>query len=292
METPCQIHTFKFYNKIDLESLGTRELLAYLEKLEIGLSSFSYEELGTAEAGKLKKSFDEFKNGLEDKVFGVPEMDQLEVIYEQVGIQSPNKSREGGADSNKQTKPSESDLFVSLLSMLENTDLTPKQREITKALTTVGQRIAEFNKDKGASRASKADQTHTNTQRIERNLQSFLQTDKVNLKPVLTECMGQMELLEELIRLYKQNILEFIGSVKVHLQTKNFRGVDFACQKIQPCLRMMKTVSLLEITEQMITVCKTDNDLKYLNFLYNQFLVEFPKVDELVDFEIEVLRNM
>ena len=265
--------------------MGTRELLTYLEKLEIGLSSFSYEELGTAEAGKLKRSFDQFKNGLEDKVFGIPEMEQLEVIYEQIGIQSPNKSSENLLDS----KSSDSELLVSLLSMLEKTDLSPKQGEILKALTTVGQRIS---KSDTKNKSTEQNTTSSNSARIEKNFASFLQTDKVNLKPVLTECMGQMELLEELIRLYKQNILEFIGSVKVHMQTKNFRGVDFACQKIQPCLRMMKTVSLLEITEQMINVCDTDNDLKYLNFLYNQFLVEFPKVDELVDFEIEVLRNM
>ncbi len=266
--------------------MGTRELLTYLEKLEIGLSSFSYEELGTVEAGKLKKSFDQFKNGLEDKVFGVPEMEQLDVIYERVGIESPNKNSDV-LEKNKDAK--DTDVLLSLLARLEKTDLTPKQLEITEALNTVGRRLA---KSEALLHEKKTRKSQSKTQRIEKNLESFLQTDKVNLKPVLTECMGQMELLEELIRLYKQNILEFIGTVKVHLQSKNFRGVDFACQKIQPCLRMMKTVSLLEITEQMINVCKTDNDLKYLNFLYNQFLVEFPKVDELVDFEIEVLRNM
>ena len=41
--------------------------MTYLEKLEIGLSSFSYEELGVVEAGKLKKSFEVFKMGLENK---------------------------------------------------------------------------------------------------------------------------------------------------------------------------------------------------------------------------------
>nr|WP_298789645.1 hypothetical protein [uncultured Allomuricauda sp.] len=268
--------------------MGTRELLTYLEKLEIGLSNFSYEELGTAEAGKLKKSFDQFKNGLENKVFGIPEMEQLDVIYEQIGIQTLDKT----PDNLLNSKSSDTDILVSLLSMFEKTNLSPKQAEILKALSTVGNRMVGLQNKTINTTPKESNTSSFQTERIERNLTSFLHTDRVNLKPVLTECMGQMELLEELIRLYKQNILEFIGSVKVQMQTKNFRGVDFACQKIQPCLRMMKTVSLLEITEQMITVCNTDNDLKYLNFLYNQFLVEFPKVDELVDFEIEVLRNM
>ncbi|WP_190808660.1 hypothetical protein [Flagellimonas sp. S3867] len=272
--------------------MGTRELLTYLEKLEIGLSNFSYEELGTVEAGKLKRSFDQFKNGLEDKVFGVPEMEQLDVIYEQIGIESPNRSTDNLLENEALAKLGDSDLFISLLSLLKKTNLGPKQQEIVNAMTVVSQRLVKPDALASTQQFDKSNSSSSNTQRIERNFASFLQTDKVNLKPVLTECMGQMELLEELIRLYKQNILEFIGSVKVHMQTKNFRGVDFACQKIQPCLRMMKTVSLLEITEQMINVCNTDNDLKYLKFLYSQFLVEFPKVDELVDFEIEVLRNM
>lgn len=272
--------------------MGTRELLTYLEKLEIGLSSFSYEELGTVEAGRLKKSFDSFKTGLEDKVFGVPEMNQLEVIYEQIGIKGAERKKLTKPTSiNAQDIPSKTELLFSLIELLETTNLTKKQERITKALKTVSKHLSNTDKE-NSERMEHIDNTIPSTKMVHKNLESVFSTQKVNLKPVLTECMDQMELLEELIRLYKQNILEFIGGIKVHLQTKNFRGVDIACQKIQPCLRMMKTVSLLEITNQMSTVCKTDNDIKYLNFLYNQFLVEYPKVEELVDFEIDVLRDM
>lgn len=271
--------------------MGTRELLTYLEKLEIGLSSFSYEELGTVEAGRLKKSFDSFKTGLEDKVFGVPEMNQLEVIYEQIGIKGAEKTLPEPPSENIQETPSNTELLFSLIQLLETTNLTKKQERIAKALKTVSKHLSNNDRE-NPEHMEHIGSTIPSTKIVEENLESVFSTQKVNLKPVLTECMGQMELLEELIRLYKQNILEFIGGLKVHLQTKNFRGVDFACQKIQPCLRMMKTVSLLEITNQMSTVCKTDNDIKYLNFLYNQFLVEYPKVEELVDFEIDVLRDM
>lgn len=262
--------------------MGTRELLTYLEKLEIGLSSFSYEELGTEEAGKLKKSFESFRTGLEDKVFGVPEMKQLDVIYEQVGIQGAYHTVENQNLSETNTVTQ----LLTLIALLDKTNLDQRQKEIVMSLHKVGKRLRETR----SNRISR--QGGASTKMIEKNLESLSTTQKVNLRPVLDECMGQMELLEELVRIYKQNILEFIGRVKVHLQTENFRGVDFACQKIQACLKMMKTVSLLEITEQMSTVCKTDNDIKYLNFLYQQFLVEYPKVEELVDFEIDVLRNM
>ena len=55
---------------------------------------------------------------------------------------------------------------------------------------------------------------------------------------------------------------------------------------------MMRTVGLLEIIQLMDMACKTDNDIKYLTFLYDQFLTEYPKVEAVVDFEIDALRNM
>ncbi len=272
--------------------LGTRELLTYLEKLEIGLSSFSYEELGAKEAGKLKKTFDDFKIGLENKVFGVPEMRQLEVIYEHVGIRGASAAEINQREDHGVVVEKEMELLLSLVDLLEQTNLDRKQTEMVRAIKKIGEQLDKESKIEASKASKEMFPLPTSLEMIEKNLESVMSTPKVNLRPVLDECMGQMELLEELVRIYKQNILEFIGRVKVHLQTENFRGVDFACQKIQACLKMMKTVSLLEISEQMITVCKTDNDIKYLNFLYKQFLVEYPKVEELVDFEIDVLRNM
>ena len=42
----------------------------------------------------------------------------------------------------------------------------------------------------------------------------------------------------------------------------------------------------------MITLCRTDNDQKHHLFLYDQFVEEFPRVQEQVDFEMEMLRAM
>ena len=105
--------------------MGTRELLTYLEKLEIGLSSFSYEELGVVEAGKLKKSFEVFKMGLENKVFGASEMKQLENIYEKVGIRSLDKREFNEADTDK---------LLSLVGALEATSLSKEQLQLVDEL--------------------------------------------------------------------------------------------------------------------------------------------------------------
>ena len=247
--------------------------------MEIGLSSFSYEELGVVEAGELKKSFEVFRIGLENKVFGVSEMKQLENIYKKVGIQS--------LDSRQFTE-SESSKFLTLIKALENSPLSKEQNEIVKELKKI-----VHSTEKEAPNSDKT--THgmsTDFEFIEKSLQAGFANQSIDLKPVLEDCMGQMELLEELVRMFKQNIWEFIGNAKINLLNENFSALELACQKVMPSLRMMKTYGLLEVTQQVSRLCKTDRDLKHLAFLYDQFLQEYPRIQEQIDLEMEMYRTM
>lgn len=116
-------------------------------------------------------------------------------------------------------------------------------------------------------------------------------TQLVNLDSILKECLGQTELLDELIRLFKQNIFEFIGKMKMHLQSNNVQGVGFAAHKIKSSLKMLETTTLSEICEQISEGCKKSSDHKSLNFLYHQFLDEYPKVERQIDIEINKLKT-
>ncbi|WP_422859867.1 hypothetical protein ACOKFD_02845 [Flagellimonas sp. S174] len=245
--------------------MGTTELLKYLEKLEIGLSSFSYEELNTFEAGKLKRTFDEFKNDLEGKVFGSHPSEELEVIYEEIGISKPKTDSK--TDYRAVLKR-----INQLLKEFDESELNLKQNTLLRQL-----KLAVKTSDE-------------NPHCVERRL-GAKENERINLEPLWEECMFQMDLMEELARLYKQNIFEFVGKTKIHLQSGNVRSIDFSCQKIEPSLRMLRCHSLLEITEQMSMVCKSDNDFKHLNFLYNEFLQEYPKVEKLLNKKILLLQK-
>ncbi|WP_435625629.1 hypothetical protein [Flagellimonas sp.] len=248
--------------------MGTTELLRYLEKLEIGLSSFSYEELSTSEAGELKKTFNEFKNGLEDKVFGVDPIDELEVIYEEIGISKPKKV---GPSDYKSTLGQ----VALLLKKFDVSELSLQHKRLLEEIKQLAH----------ASQESFEGNYHIEKTFVPNTI------EQVDLQPLWEECMQQMDLMEELARLYKQNIFEFVGKIKVNLQSKNVRGMDFSCQKVGQSLRMMRCHTLLEITEQMSKICKSDNDLKHLNFLYQEFLMEYPKVQEALDKKMEALRK-
>ena len=107
-----------------------------------------------------------------------------------------------------------------------------------------------------------------------------------NLNSVLKDCMGELELLEELIGLYKRNALEFIGNVKMKLQDGDREGVAFAAHKIKCGLKMMQTMELFSIVEQLNTTAKTTKDINHMQFLLNRFVQEYPKAEEMINEEL------
>jgi signal transduction histidine kinase/DNA-binding NarL/FixJ family response regulator len=115
--------------------------------------------------------------------------------------------------------------------------------------------------------------------------------NELNLDEVLEDCMGQIELLDELVQLFKKNILEFIGKTKIHLLNDDFEGVGFTAHKIKSGLRMFKLNSLIETCEQMSLVCKSNKDIKHLNFLYEEFLKEYESIEPKIELEIQRIKT-
>lgn len=108
----------------------------------------------------------------------------------------------------------------------------------------------------------------------------------VNFEPVLEDCMGKVDLLEELIQLFTTNILEFTGKTKESLLEYDFEGILFAVHKIKNSLSMLRLKSLLEIVEQMSREAGSNKDIKHLSFLYEMFLYEYANVAPKIEKEI------
>ncbi len=111
------------------------------------------------------------------------------------------------------------------------------------------------------------------------------------LDDIMSDCMNDVSLLEELIRLYKQNAIEFIGAAKIHLEQSNFKGLEFALHKMKSGLAMMKTYSLHAIVTEMHTCCKAEKDLKHLNYLYQSFLEEYPLVENQIEMALTSIKQ-
>lgn len=112
-------------------------------------------------------------------------------------------------------------------------------------------------------------------------------TDLIDLSTVLEDCMGDMEVLRELVRLFKRNILEFIGRVKIHLENDDFRQIRDAAHKIKCGLAMMHAHSLYYIVEQIHNNCRNTRDIQHLSTLYKTFLLAYPEVEQAIDDQLE-----
>jgi len=134
--------------------------------------------------------------------------------------------------------------------------------------------------------------TSENSKETEQPLDSktILEVDKFSLDHIVEDCMGQLDLVEELISLYKENVLEFIGKIKYYLPERDFEAMGFALHKIKSGLAMMRTNSLYEIIREMSTCCKTTEDTGQLNVLFENFVSEYPNVERQIDAELEKLK--
>lgn len=121
--------------------------------------------------------------------------------------------------------------------------------------------------------------------------QPATESSKIDLTGILEECMGEISLLEELVQLYIQNALEFIGQAKIHIRNKDFKGLEFAAHKMKSGLAMMKTMSLHSLMVQIHKTAMEGKDIKHMKFLYNSFLEEYSIVESAIREEVGELRK-
>ncbi|MCP4977759.1 MAG: response regulator [Maribacter sp.] len=114
---------------------------------------------------------------------------------------------------------------------------------------------------------------------------------KIDLSKILDDCMGDYELLGNLIRLFKQNALEFIGAYRIHIKNKDLEALAFAAHKLKSGLGMLQANTLLSIVEQVQKFSKDGSNLVELEKLKANFLEEYSVVECVIDYEMEKLGN-
>ena len=114
---------------------------------------------------------------------------------------------------------------------------------------------------------------------------------KLNLQPLMDDCLGEVEIMKEMIKYFKQNAIEFIGASKWHFQNDDFEKLNFACHKIKSGLAMLNANTLLNLVEKIQVIAKKSQDKKKLYELYEAFIEEYLIVEQLMDTEIEKLNQ-
>ncbi len=105
------------------------------------------------------------------------------------------------------------------------------------------------------------------------------------------DCMGELEVLEELISLYHKNALSFIGKVKLHLKEQDYEGIAFEAHKIKCGLKMLKTYQLCSLVEEMNSLAKAEQNLGRINNLYDQFVMQYARLEGEINNTLQELKN-
>jgi len=116
-------------------------------------------------------------------------------------------------------------------------------------------------------------------------------TPKIELSRLFEDCMGEYAMLENLISLFKQNALEFIGACSIHLKNKDYEGLGFASHKIKSGLAMLNTNSLLSIVKKMHEYSQNGTCIDELEKLYTAFIKEYAIVEKVIDEDMEKLKK-
>lgn len=117
------------------------------------------------------------------------------------------------------------------------------------------------------------------------------QKSLVDLTNLHQECQGNIDLLEELAQLFKQNILEFIGQTRIHLQARNPQGISFAAHKVKSSLQMIQSETLYALCDELDEGAKCNEPLGYLQGLYEEFLELYPATERALEWAITQIKT-
>jgi CheY-like chemotaxis protein len=116
------------------------------------------------------------------------------------------------------------------------------------------------------------------------------ETTVVNLNNLLKDCFGEIDMLNELLKLFKLNAIEFIGNVKVHLKTENLKEIALSAHKLKAGFAMIKADGMRKLIVEIENSCKTNQPEK-VKELYEIFLNDYPLLEENLNIELDKMNK-
>jgi nitrogen-specific signal transduction histidine kinase/FixJ family two-component response regulator/HPt (histidine-containing phosphotransfer) domain-containing protein len=116
------------------------------------------------------------------------------------------------------------------------------------------------------------------------------ETTIVDLNSLLNDCFGELEMLNELIKLFKTNVLEFIGNVRIHLKSDNLVEIAFSAHKLKASFAMLKATGMHNLILELEANCKA-NKPDMVKELYESFLNDYPLLENNLNIDLERLNK-
>ncbi|MGO4921446.1 ATP-binding protein [Maribacter spongiicola] len=116
------------------------------------------------------------------------------------------------------------------------------------------------------------------------------ETTVVDLNHLLKDCFGEIDMLNELVKLFKLNAIEFIGNVTIHLKTDNLKEVALSAHKLKAGFAMIKADGMRKLIVDIEASCKA-NKVERVKELYEVFLIDYPLLEENLTAELTLMNK-
>ena len=113
----------------------------------------------------------------------------------------------------------------------------------------------------------------------------------VSLEGIWAECLGDLEMLDELVILFRSNLLEFLGALKTHLTLLDYEQIGSCAHKIKAGLKLVNAGPWLEMLEELQALNRARSGVERMRQLYREMLDEYPKLDQDLNRALEQIKN-
>lgn len=105
------------------------------------------------------------------------------------------------------------------------------------------------------------------------------------------ECMGNIEMLRDMVRMLRGNLLEFVGRMKVHLQEEDYAAITEASHKMISGLKMVQANKHLALAQEIHYLASLEGTMQRIASAYGEFMEGYPELENSLDRELDKRTN-
>lgn len=113
----------------------------------------------------------------------------------------------------------------------------------------------------------------------------------LSLSSLWNDCMGDIEMLEEMTRLFRANLLEFLGALKTHLTLLDYEAIEACAHKIKAGLKLMEVHEWLSRVEELRGLNRTQSGVERMRQIYRELLASYPRLDQEMQQTLEQIKK-
>ncbi len=113
----------------------------------------------------------------------------------------------------------------------------------------------------------------------------------LNLSGLWKECMGDIEMLEEMTRLFRANLLEFLGALKTHLTLLDYEQIEASAHKVNAGLKLMEVQTWLSKVKELRELNQRQTGVERMRQIYRELIKSYPDLESALNQALEEVKK-